>query len=214
MDLSPYYYAIKFYRVVSKHFERSILRLEDNFNIWPSAYEQLKIWVLHVCKNPKFMIQKQTHRPHVCLYTDASKWGCGAVLIHRGSIRTFAKNWTDAEQHLSNNTRETLAVKKALEHFTTMTIGSHLTLFIDNITAKADITKKRSHDFVRNSVVHDIIKTLRQNNCSLAATKFISSEQNPADALSRGKPLCRLDEGMATPIGDPSSPLTEFSIQF
>ena len=67
------------------------------------------------------------------LEMDASDLGGGAILHQNEKIvGIYSVKWSEVESNYTCTEKETLKIIKALEHFRTLTFGSHIQIFTDN----------------------------------------------------------------------------------
>jgi hypothetical protein len=147
-------------------------------------------------------VVKPSSKPEWLVCTDASRWGWGYVALDEssGETRSFGAAWSTYMQRthgdkLGKSTfAEPQAVYNSLCHLLSKNEPKHVRVGTDNTVAQASYTRGF------NSHSNDINECLRRLQ-SYFGNKFtfeflhIPGEQNPADALSRGKAIASEEAG-------------------
>jgi hypothetical protein len=143
--------------------------------------------------------KRQTRAPHpaamALLVTDAAKangkasWGA-VLLLPDGSYRTAAHDY-DRQAAMDHITAlELRALFEAVEHFNIT--NRSLTWWTDNTAAALVVRSGRTHSFPMWCWLRRIKAAIRTRSLQVAA-KWLASELNPADGLSRGHALTEAD---------------------
>ncbi len=130
--------------------------------------------------NTVFKASFESHPFTTTLITDASLEGWGA--LWNGEERLGA--WENDDRHIDE--LELRAVLQALESFPNLRSQQHrILLRCDNTTAVAYINNMGGRIFRLNRVAQRIWRLLEENGSFMQAV-YIPTEENPADALTRG----------------------------
>eukprot|EP00760_Papus_ankaliazontas_P004087 PhM_4_TR11687/c3_g4_i3/m.76276 len=178
--LADAYYLLKWYRKKMSEAAKFSLGPDSKTVLWQSAEAQLT-WLLGFIKKNEPAMRNGAR---IDLFTDASDWGWGAVLVHDGVVRHVGERWTTMEAARSINEREVMAVTLALDHFADIA-DTPFRLHIDNTAALWTIASGRSKAFFLNERIKELEAVVRQRAANFTVT-YIASEANPADGPSRG----------------------------
>lgn len=185
---SDMYYAIKCYRRRVQSIARGAAHYDDAARIWPVALVQLEAWVSLVLNASPYVVDAAyEERPqHYVMYTDASEQGWGAILIdvRTGKLESVGARWTPQDSQSYIAQLEMRAIRLALQRWTH--ISGRLDLYVDNTTSIGVLRRGRSNSFWMNNEVGKLLPHIPAAQLNIA---YIKSAENPADPLSRSKPL-------------------------
>jgi hypothetical protein len=177
------YYAFKLVRRRFSLLAKDLLP-GDEARIWPSTYHVWKEWVDNIVTHPGRQARTKID-PNYILITDASQKGYGGIVfpLHssQNQIRTHSGSWQNANVDPSRFHINELEMK-ALVLCADMLVprGARLIVLVDNTTVLHTVEAGRS----RNYTINNAIGQLR-SKFSVEQIKYIRSEENPADNLSR-----------------------------
>ena len=141
-NLGTFCLALAVLRRVSYQFNANLIGFDSLVNLKHGETSQLIDWLQNILTKPTLSL---VHPPEAksTLYVDASDSGWGAVLVKNGRLLTLGLPWTREEEGLHINTKETLALEKALQHpaFIQALTRTAVTVFTDNVTAKATVKR-------------------------------------------------------------------------
>ena len=189
LPLERWYYAIKFYRQVCFHFAAGRTQAETQLVWHAQAHTQCQTWWEMAITNA------ERGPPHpnallpstATLFTDASDFGYGLVLVRDGVAITKGVRWSesrfwqDPAYRPSINQRELWAALQGAEWLAQLGIqASSVSLRIDNTAAMHTITSRRSNAFHMNEL-------LRATNAptNWHDVQYVRSQENLADRPSR-----------------------------
>eukprot|EP00760_Papus_ankaliazontas_P013803 PhM_4_TR15898/c2_g3_i3/m.71908 len=190
--LAEAYYVIKWYRKKMSEAQKFSLGPDARAELWMSARGQLDRIVDFIAKNAP--TSRVTGPTTADLFTDASDWGWGAVVVHEGTVRQVGERWTPLEAARSINEREVMAVTNALAYFPDVSRNG-FRLHIDNTAAMWSIASGRSRGFFLNERVKELEEQVRKHAANFTV-RYIASAANPADEPSRGAQLSSLPGGV------------------
>ena len=153
----------------------------------------------------------ETNAPaEMTIYTDASAYGWGAVVIHTAnrSVHYYGAPWTADDWSRGNLhssvTAEPLAILRACAAALTATVAvvdvatDHLPLVV--------MGERGRHAFIRCERYNDCLQQLRRSYPSTTIRlRYIPGQQNPADTTSRGGKDAPDTVNLPRPITAPSS---------
>jgi hypothetical protein len=152
---------------------------------WTDSRRELEELKKVVLTNKAVPLEEQVPPTQVVLFVDASPKGWGAVMVKNQRIFTdkgkFAK-----EENIA--VLEMKAVKEALRSDEFKLYYQKVVLYTDNEVVRYALKAKRS----RCLPIHKEIKTIMAHNrahCLHVVVERVDTKSNPADPLSRGKPL-------------------------
>ena len=189
IELFPAFYALKFYRNLCMRFSQGRLDLDSPIRWWTAARSQWDSLVHRILRTPSVNLCRYVPAQPATLFVDASTTGWGGLLTHSGRVYSIGHRWTEPHTHREINTLEVRAALLAIQHFLPQLQDVPIILKSDNTTALATLRHRRSHNFQRNQIVSSLFRTLRSCRSSLLSCEYISTHENPADPLSRSKPL-------------------------
>ena len=97
--------------------------------------------------------------------------------------------FTSAESALHINTKEVLAVKKALPLLApSVPAKTKVHLHIDNTSALSWMKHRRAPRYVANEIVRDVLLCANALEISICDISYVRSSENFADAPSRQQP--------------------------
>ena len=188
-----FYTAIKYYRrrqsemLASPEFAPSTTRAD----IWKCAKPQIEEWLDLALQN-NWTNHPSTVKSHWVLATDASITGWGAVLYNMstGQVLSVGGRWRHRHEAKEINTLEMLAVQKACYAFERELSSPDvkaLDLLVDNTATMYTMRKGHSSKFDLNQALRRSLRALPKNIPMRIG--YITTADNPADSLSRGRPL-------------------------
>jgi hypothetical protein len=192
IDLSAYVTAMKLYIDTAR--EASTRGSYDiKVKITPHTLQQFIQWARLAHTNRPVHVIHGSKRPTqitTTAYVDASVWGWGCIVLKDGKTRAFAGPWAQSDHDVaaqqggylaSSVYAEPLAIRKAVCCIENP--GPHVLIYSDH-EPMVHIRQKKRFSCVAS--YNDTLHTLLQlGGVQLA---FIPGLQNPADALSRGRP--------------------------
>lgn len=132
-----------------------------------------------------------SRKDETVLYTDASPWGIGAILVQRDPntkaervIACASKSLTPTESKYPQLHREALAIVWGMEKFTYYLLGSHFTLRSDSKALQFMINREKFRDCGKRIVSRAEGWFLRLEHFNFSF-EHIPGEKNVADAPSR-----------------------------
>jgi hypothetical protein len=149
---------------------------------------ELLSWARVASTNAPVPVYTPDVEPDFAIYTDASAYGWGAISISRGgNVKTISKRWStqECEDHNihSSVVSEPLALRKAIAALVPTTTRK-VTIYTDHLpfvfAAKATFGRAWSYS--------EAIQFLSGYKTEFDV-QFVPGEHNPADALSRARPL-------------------------
>ena len=161
------------------------------------AAEELRRWQqisaanepVHVTRGRRS--EHNTEAPTTTIYTDASAWGWGAIIVSGSTVRHFSQPWAQADHDEATATggylqssvhAEPMAMRRAL-CCTPIRPGTHIDVHTDHQGLVYAAGQRYSYVDSYNQAIA-LLNDLQQV-CSVAV-HFIQGIANPADALSRG----------------------------
>jgi hypothetical protein len=192
IDLVPYYMAVKCYRrKLSASANMPVhTRVSTPANIWPSVIPIFREWISCLLSAPPVSHFIQPTTDTLSMFVDASLSGWGAVLFSPGGYQVLSDVWDEAIKPDQINESELKVVGIAAEGFRKSFEAypyAKLHIIMDNTSALSALYKPLSHAELLSLTAQRVKPMLP--NTRLEAS-YISTKMNPADELSRGKPLC------------------------
>lgn len=166
--------------------------LDDEVEIWPSVVKGFESWieVLKMNKPTRHEIG-EPHSPDAILFTDASVIGWGAVLLCGPNVFSTAGRWSSPIDCSQICEFEAKAIAVAVERFCNILQNAKtITIRTDNTATMHTLKKGTAREFELNGAIAECARAFK--NCSPNAAIFVSHVStlvNPADPLSRGKPI-------------------------
>ena len=182
-----YYTAVKFYgrRMAAGMKDR------DPAKIWPCARPQIEEWFDHLIRNKPVKPPDKDAQPRLTVYTDSSNLGWGVVVLDEGTgaVKVHGGRFTQrqADQHI--NVKEALAVRKSVDIIkeSNNEFPESIKWFVDNTSTMGAVRRERSRSFELNQEIARIKEIIPRS--TTATFQYVSTDENPADAPSRGKAL-------------------------
>ena len=151
---------------------------------------------VHVTKGRRNTSDKE----RVTIYTDASRWGWGAIVISAAGVQHFSTAWTAEERRSlpvhSSVFAEPLAIRRAL--CTIAPKGKQVELYTDHEGLVWAAARRYSLCAEYNAAL-SLTEQLETTADTTVTIRWIPGHANPADALSRGQ---------GRPDGPPLLPVT------
>ena len=121
------------------------------------------------------------------LYTDASVKGWGAIMyLDSGEVLITGEAWPESSSYEVNRA-EAAAVRLALEKFSAhCPRGTCLDVFVDNTSCQAALNRRISKSEGVSMELREVLRLTEEKGICVKAA-YISTDENPADAVSRGK---------------------------
>lgn len=198
IHLAFYYFPIKWYRRLAHDFERGSrggkpFGLSSVVSVWPSIARKFDNWVHRVGQNVPSSHEKAD--PTITLFCDASKVGCGAVLIdgvcpsyrqygEALSKEEYSDIWDHNDLDKAISLLETKAAAKAIKHFRSFLEGKSVRLYIDNTSLIGALNKTHSKSFALNEELLQLIREMEKTGASFDV-QYVPTNQNLADRPSR-----------------------------
>jgi len=198
IHLAPFYFPIKWYRRLAHDFERGSrggkpFGLDTVVTPWPSIARKFDWWIHRIERNAPASHEKS--EPTVTLFCDASKTGCGAVLIDGicPSYRQYGESfntseysdiWDAKDEKKAISLLETKAATKAISHFRHFLEGKAVRLYIDNTSLIGALNKTHSKSFALNEELLHLIREMEKTGASFEV-QYVPTESNLADRPSR-----------------------------
>jgi hypothetical protein len=184
--LADYYHVIKWYRKTMSRAAKLEPDGDAPVAFWASAKPQLQEWMRFLIAN------RPTSRPPdritsgIKLFTDASDYGWGAVLIlGDGVMRIVGNSWNPKERARDICERETMAVDNAATAFESWLRNTAFELYVDNTSAMWSIAKGYARAYHLNTRVGELRSTLKDLDARFTI-HYVRSADNIADGPSRG----------------------------
>lgn len=190
LPLAQFYWPIKFYRKRMSELANGKLKWSSKADLWRCIRQDVNRWVAALRKNtfvgPDL---PTTNEFRYILATDASITGYGGVLFdqHSGEVRSYGGKWHRAHKCDDINTLEGDAVSRCYKHFRTTLSGLPVLLLVDNTSVVHCLKRGHAREYTLNKSISHILDVLQQNPDVRVC--HIDTELNPADDISRGKPL-------------------------
>ena len=123
------------------------------------------------------------------LYTDASVKGWGAIMyLDSGEVLITGEAWPESSSYEVNRA-EAAAVRLALEKFSAhCPRGTCLDVFVDNTSCQAALNRRISKSEGVSMELRELLRLTEEKGICVKAA-YISTDENPADAVSRGKEI-------------------------
>ena len=198
INLASFYFPLKWYRRIAHDFEKGSRNsrpfgLDTIVRPWPSILPNFTRWFRDILKNTP--VSHETTEPTVTLFCDASKTGCGAVLIdgvcpsyrqygEALSAGEYAEIWNEADAQKSISLLETRAAAKAIRHFSSFLLGKSVKVYIDNTSLLGALGKTYSKSFALNGELLELINEMEASGAKLTC-EYVPSALNRADRNSR-----------------------------
>lgn len=180
---SSFWWALKATRRCLSLLSRGRISVHDPAKLPQSAVGQLKVWFRTAKANIPRSIHVYKNNGHV-LFTDASGYGWGAVLVMKnGPVHVTGAKWENEWHDI--NQAECRAVVLALEAFHHhLEKGSRTKVFVDNTSTMHTIKKGSSKALLLNEEVDRVRSLLKDKGISIDIS-YIATNDNPADVPSR-----------------------------
>lgn len=198
IHLARFYFPIKWYRRIAHDFERGSrsgkpFGLDSVVTVWPSITRKFDQWLHRVGENVPTSHEKAD--PTITLFCDASKVGCGAVLIdgvrpsylqygESLSKKEYADVWHGNDLDKAISLLETKAATKAIHFFRQYLEGKTVRLYIDNTSLIGALGKTYSKSFALNGELLALIEEMEKTGASFEV-QYVPSGENLADRPSR-----------------------------
>jgi len=198
VKLANYYFPIKWYRRIAHDFERGTrggqpFGLDSIVSVWPSISKKFDMWLSRLGNNAPTSHEKTD--PTITLFCDASKAGCGAVLIdgvcpsyrQYGEALTkdeYSDIWDKNDEAKAISLLETKAAAKAIRYFREHLVGKSVRLYIDNTSLIGALNKTHSKSFALNEELLRLIKEMELTGASFDV-QYVPTGRNLADRPSR-----------------------------
>jgi hypothetical protein len=193
MMTRPLYYALKFLRTKCREFQDKDVNeaLRTEVTMWPSVQPYFLQLLDRLIRNDTSTYDLRTPSRRCWMYTDASRWGWGAVLFSPDGIHIFGEQWKKEDvwrrgAEVSINLLELMAVQRAVTHFSPILRDSFVEIYIDNTTALAVVSRFRTRTFSFVHVIERIERTLQKDRIR-ASCQYVHTSENLADGPSRGR---------------------------
>jgi len=170
-----------------------------------TALRELETWTHEALHNIPATIVK--HPMEHTIFVDASRYKWGAVCWDHNTneVAIISRRWdrTTQQQGMEHSTKaEPLALTRALRTYLEgKPQRTTVRVYTDSITAKAAHSKGYAADYMINSAVRTIKRTLPEVQLEIF---HIKGEDNPADAPSRGKSIRTWSAGELAEIANGS----------
>lgn len=195
INIGDYYFAIKqtvriTHNINKREYdETQILKLQPGLvaalNEWRDRAHQQRD-----CAS--FNWQAAADAPAATIYSDASLFGYGGVLIFNGAVHVVGGAWTAAarEQLRSGDIswlemRAVRLVLSAFHEYCSNNNVKHIDLVVDNTSVQVAITRGRARAEALQMEMIGIINSNKRSGIELTA-RYIDTRDNIADAVSRG----------------------------
>ena len=173
INIAHFYHCFKFLR------RRCGWHLDSSANLWRSTIPEWFRWIELVLQNTSRTVEPtRTHLEACTVITDASLSGFGALAFHFGKVVGVVAGSWETRQHNNINVLEIPAVEYALQMLRLPSPYVHI--IVDNTSAMWWLRKRRANSFFANLAIRRI-----PNGIKILSINYISSMNNPADALSR-----------------------------
>ena len=198
MNLASYYFPLKWYRRIAHDFERGSrggrpFGLDTLVRPWPSIVTSFDGWFNTILKNTP--VKHELAEPTVTLFCDASKTGCGGILIdgvmpsyrqygEAMSAGEFSEIWDDTDSEKSISLLETRAAAKTIRYFSDFLYGKTVKVFIDNTSLLGALGKTYSKSFALNGELLELIEEMEKSGATFTC-EYVPSASNLADRPSR-----------------------------
>jgi len=189
--LVNHYWLLKWARRFFNGMNSGRISPDQEISIPPSAASSLSKW-LEGAKKPHRIRFSNNSTNTATLFTDASLFGWGAVLILAdGSIHIAGGKFTSKDHNNNINIAESIALEKSLFSFSSLISSlslSRLDIFVDNTSVEYNVRRgmPRADDLA--AYVKNIWNKIFSLNISVTLNR-VPTKMNPADAISRGKKL-------------------------
>jgi hypothetical protein len=187
--LVNHYWLLKWARRFFNGLNSGRISPEQMINIPPTAAASLSRWLAAASKPHKIRFSNFLNKTGT-LFTDASLFGWGAVLIMPdGSIQVAGGKLTEADHKNNINIAESIALDKSLTSFKSfISCLSKLDILVDNTSVEFNVRR----GMPRSDELASYIKSIWHKIFDLQISIFInrvSTKLNPADSISRGQQL-------------------------
>ena len=198
VNLASYYFPLKWYRRIAHDFERGSrggrpFGLDTLVRPWPSIVTSFDGWFNTILKNTP--VKHELAEPTVTLFCDASKTGCGGILIdgvmpsyrqygEAMSAGEFSEIWDDTDSEKSISLLETRAAAKTIRYFSDFLYGKTVKVFIDNTSLLGAWGKTYSKSFALNGELLELIEEMEKSGATFTC-EYVPSASNLADRPSR-----------------------------
>ena len=198
VNLAKYYFPLKWYRRVAHDFERGSrggrpFGLDTLVRPWASIVTSFDGWFNTILTNTP--VTHELGEPTVTLFCDASKTGCGGILIdgvmpsyrqygEAMSAGEFSELWDDTDAEKSISLLETRAAAKTIRYFSEFLRGKTVKVFIDNTSLLGALGKTYSKSFALNDELIELIHEMEKSGATFTC-EYVPSASNLADRPSR-----------------------------
>lgn len=200
VELWRYLFALKWYRRLLAACARGSVRRADTLRVPPVVQRQAEELRAIVVRNDPCPLGTQApidenhdSPPDAVVATDATPAGFGGVLMIPGEMpQAFGGSWPAHVRHCLKdiNDAETLAAFVALRRFAELLRGKRVLLLIDNTSTISRVLRAARGDrHLEPSRVASEILNLGTHGGFKIRVEYIASARNPADALSRQRPV-------------------------
>lgn len=159
--------------------------------VWPCAREAIESWVEAIISHEpvRHIPSPAAPRAQLVIASDASLSGWGAVALSpEGNVFQAGGQWKATFESADINTLEMRALSLALGAFKDVIDAQHpstpFLLLVDNSSVAHVLRKGMAREFSLNDALREVLRSLQGDRH--VAVGLISSESNPADAISRG----------------------------
>lgn len=190
LNLAPYYGIYKFFR--RRHQQKCVEN--QSAEIWPCIIPTWLSWIDQLLEmQPRSPIQADEVGEQWVLITDASLKGFGVYLFYPGGVISTGGPWTPGESCSIISELEMKTVQKGLEFLVYPRLASYpcdkkptINFLIDNTTSMYAWRKRRSSHYYINQIICNIASSPYASRYHNGGMRYIASEDNFADGISRG----------------------------
>ena len=187
--LVNHYWLLKWARRFFNGLNSGRISPEEMVKIPPSASFSLSRWLSAASKPHKVRFSNLLDKTGT-LFTDASLFGWGAVLIMPdGSIQVAGGKLT-VDDHKNNiNTAEAMALKNSFNSFKNfISFLSNLDILVDNTSLEYNVRRGMPRSEELAIFIKQIWQKIFDLKISISINR-VSTKLNPADSISRGQKL-------------------------
>jgi hypothetical protein len=178
IPLANHYAVFKFVRRRSRTWSTSP---HIKTKVWPCIVHQWTALVMTLMNYEYKPVRvESTGKPLPTLATDASLWGRGAIYF-ADEVHCSSAQWPYPGEHI--NVLELRALAAGLQDL--VPDNAHINVIVDNTTAMHVTRRGYSRSFRLNNELRKLLSIVRGKNITIHDISYISSENNPADPLSR-----------------------------
>ena len=186
------YYALREYSEVARRLHKDPHLFDSAYRCPPARWRAITDWIEETLDNPWIEFPKGVapNDADFILVTDASGYGWGGLLLNAktGELLVRSGVWTKQEcQRFEKSAwSEPEAISCALKAFFPHGTRASISVLSDSSTAVGAFAKGRSSKFYVNRAIESVHQPHTKWNISF---HHIPGDQNPSDAISRGKEL-------------------------